>query len=153
MRKMFQCHDLIMVYIYIYTYTAPNRRPGGWFNMKMSSYPNRKSHCGDKTISQPSYLHNGFSNTGKTTSLYWIRALAYMAKLVMSVPDEVTCQAAMPLVFCNQPGCMHGGNTCQIWSDSTVNAYSCHRSWCQVENVIVMSRHACEDLCVPKAGK
>ena len=41
----------------------------------MTSYQYRKSHCGDKTILRPSYLHNGFSYTGKTTSLYWIRAL------------------------------------------------------------------------------
>ena len=48
---------------------------GGWFNKKMSSYQYRKSHCGDKTILRPSYLHNGISYTGKTTSLYWIGAL------------------------------------------------------------------------------
>ena len=47
---------------------------GGWFNIKMPSYEYRKSHCGDKTILRPSYLHNGISCTGKTTSLYWIRA-------------------------------------------------------------------------------
>ena len=41
----------------------------------MSSYQYRKSHCGDKTILWPSYLHNGISYTGKMTSLYWIRAL------------------------------------------------------------------------------
>ena len=41
----------------------------------MSSYQYRKSHCGDKTILRPSYLHNGISYTGKTTSLYWIGAL------------------------------------------------------------------------------
>ena len=41
----------------------------------MSSYQYRKSHCGDKTILRPSYLHNGISYTGKMTSLYWIRAL------------------------------------------------------------------------------
>ena len=40
----------------------------------MSSYQYRKSHCGDKTILRPSYLHNGISYTGKTTSLYWIGA-------------------------------------------------------------------------------
>ena len=41
----------------------------------MSSYQYRKSHCGDKTILWPSYLHNGTSYyTGKMTSLYWIRA-------------------------------------------------------------------------------
>ena len=42
--------------------------------MKMSSYQYRKSHCGYKTLLRPSYLHNGISYTGKTTSLYWIRA-------------------------------------------------------------------------------
>ena len=40
----------------------------------MTSYHHRKSHCGDKTILRPSYLHNGISYTGKTTSLYWIGA-------------------------------------------------------------------------------
>ena len=35
----------------------------------------KKTHCGDKTILRPSYLHNGISFIGKTTSLYWIRAL------------------------------------------------------------------------------
>ena len=48
--------------------------PGAWFNIKMTSYQYRKSHCGDKTILRPSYLHNGISYTGKTASLYWIRA-------------------------------------------------------------------------------
>ena len=47
---------------------------GPWFNIKMSSYQYRKSHCGDKTVVRSSYLHNGISYTGKTTSLYWIRA-------------------------------------------------------------------------------
>ena len=45
---------------------------GPWFNIKMSHYRYRKSHCVDKTILRPSYLHNGISYTGKTTSLYWI---------------------------------------------------------------------------------
>ena len=51
-------------------------RPGPWFNIKMSSYRYRKSHCGDKTVIRPSYLHNGISYTGKMSSLYWIRALS-----------------------------------------------------------------------------
>ena len=42
-------------------------------NIKWSSYQYMKSHCGDKTIIRSSYLHNGISYTGKTTSLYWIR--------------------------------------------------------------------------------
>ena len=44
----------------------------------MPSYQYRKSHCGDKTILRPSYLHNGISYTGKTTSLYWISTLVEM---------------------------------------------------------------------------
>ena len=45
---------------------------GPWFNIKMSSYQYRKSHCGDKTVVRSSYLHNGISYTGKMSSLYWI---------------------------------------------------------------------------------
>ena len=56
--------------------TCSYLRPGGWFNIKMSSYLCRKSHCGDKSILRPSYLHNGISYTGKTTYLYWIGALS-----------------------------------------------------------------------------
>ena len=47
---------------------------GPWFNINILSYQYRKSHCGDKTILRPSYLHNGISYTGKMASLYWIRA-------------------------------------------------------------------------------
>ena len=46
----------------------------------MISCQYRKSHCGDKTILRPSYLHNGISYTGNTTSLYWIRA-QYLTEL------------------------------------------------------------------------
>ena len=53
---------------------ADIKRPGPWFNIKMSSYQYRKSHCVDKTILRPSYLHNVISYTGKMASLYWIRA-------------------------------------------------------------------------------
>ena len=48
--------------------------PEPWFNIKMSSYQYKKSHCGDKTVIRSSYLHNGISYTGKMSSLYWIRA-------------------------------------------------------------------------------
>ena len=47
------------------------RSPWPWFNVKMTSYQYSKSHSGDKTFLRPSYLHNGISSTGKTTSLYW----------------------------------------------------------------------------------
>ena len=49
-------------------------RTWGWFGIKTSCYQCRKSHRGDKTILRSSYLHNEISCTGKTTSLYWIRA-------------------------------------------------------------------------------
>ena len=45
------------------------------FNIKMSSYQYRKSHCGDESIVRWSYLHYKISYTGKTTSLYWISPL------------------------------------------------------------------------------
>ena len=53
----------------------------GWFNIKMPSYQYRKSHCGDKTILRPSYLHNEISYNGKMTSLYWIRPQIILQKL------------------------------------------------------------------------
>ena len=61
---------------------------GGWFNIKTTSYQYRKSHCGDKTILRPSYLHNGISYTGKMTSLYWIRALVWFC-----IPSICICYA------------------------------------------------------------
>ena len=44
---------------------------GPRFNIKMPSYQNRKSYCGDKKVLR-SYLHNGISYTGKMASFYWI---------------------------------------------------------------------------------
>ena len=57
--------------------------PGPRFNIKMLSYQDRKSHCGDKTVVRSSYLHNGISYTGKMSSImihiYWIGALRAMS--------------------------------------------------------------------------
>ena len=53
-------------------------RTGPWFNIKMTCYQYRKSHCGDKTVVRSPYLHNGISYTGKMTSSYWIRALVWV---------------------------------------------------------------------------
>ena len=50
-------------------------RPQGPDSIKMSSYQNRKSHCGDKTVIRSSYLHNGISYTGKMVYFYWISSL------------------------------------------------------------------------------
>ena len=60
--------DKSLVWVMAWTWS------GGWINIKMPSYQYRKSHCGDKTILRPSYLHNGISYTDKMTSLYWIGA-------------------------------------------------------------------------------
>ena len=54
--------------------------PGTWFNIKMSPYQYRKSHCGDKTVIRASYLHNGISYTGKMTSSYWFDPLQLIQK-------------------------------------------------------------------------
>ena len=53
-------------------YGILNMYAGPWFNIKMSSYQYRKSHCGDKTVVRSSYLHNGISYAGKMISFYWI---------------------------------------------------------------------------------
>ena len=66
--------------------TAAVSWPEPWFNKKMSSYQYRKSHCGDKTILRPSYLHNGISYIGKMTSLYWIGALAHILNTTTTPP-------------------------------------------------------------------
>ena len=52
-----------------YEYIQSSLRSGPWFNIKMSSYQYRESHCGDKTVVRWSYLQNGISYTGKI-SLY-----------------------------------------------------------------------------------
>ena len=54
---------------------------GPWFNIKMSSYRYRKSHCGDKTVVRSSYHHNGISYTGKMTSLYWFIPQVFITNL------------------------------------------------------------------------
>ena len=59
--------DSLGVDIVLRAYSRP------WFNINMSSYQYRKSHCGDKTVVRSSYLHNGISFTGKMSYLYWIR--------------------------------------------------------------------------------
>ena len=44
--------------------------PWPWFNIKISSYQYRKSHCGDKAVVRSSHLHDVNSYTSKTSSLY-----------------------------------------------------------------------------------
>ena len=67
------------------------RRPGPWFNIKMSSYQYRKSRCGDKTVVRSTYLHNGISYTDKMSSLYWIGALTLAFPMDTYLPlDDFT---------------------------------------------------------------
>ena len=53
------------------------RWPGPSFNIKMSSYHYKKSHCGNKTAIRSSYLHNGISYADKISSLYKIWTLVW----------------------------------------------------------------------------
>ena len=48
----------------------------------MSSYQDRKSHCGDKTVVRSSYLHNAISYTGEISSFYWIGDLTALSKMI-----------------------------------------------------------------------
>ena len=79
--------------------------PGPWFNIKMSSYQYRKSHCGDKTILRPSYLHKGISYTDKMSSLYWIRAQGWINQWslcyggVPSQIDNIPCVTILVVPF------------------------------------------------------
>ena len=70
--------------------------PGPRFNIKMTSYQYRKSHCGDKTILRPSYLNNGISYTGKMTSLYWIRTLVFSLMCAWTTVEQTM---DMPVIW------------------------------------------------------
>ena len=66
----------------------------GWIIDRLVTYISKKFHCGDKTILRPSYLHNGISYTGKTTSLYWIMALSLL-KLSSYIDPLLSCWQAV----------------------------------------------------------
>ena len=89
---------------------APRWRTGHWFNIKMSSYQYRKSHCGDKTILPPSYLHNGISYTGKMASLYWIRVQVanHTKRLLMCFSHYVPSMTSAPPADVHQNRAMSG---------------------------------------------
>ena len=97
MFEWWQCRVIINIKSVLESIVAysPHVDPGGWFNKKIPSYQCRKSHCGDKTILRPSYLHNGISYTGKMTSLYWIRALV-LGEIHMYISDYTA-----PILFQN----------------------------------------------------
>ena len=63
----------------VFTQRITSLAPSVWtsgprFNIEMPPYQYSKCHCGYKTVVRSSYLHNGISYTGKTTSLYRIGA-------------------------------------------------------------------------------
>ena len=90
-RKKTQCLWASIIHLIQFVYF-----PGHWFSIKMLSYKyrNMKSHCGDKTILRPSYLHNGIPYTGKMASLYWIRALELMLTHMTFV-----CHCPTPIIL------------------------------------------------------
>ena len=87
--------------------TPLTARPSGpRFNIKITSYQYRKSLCGDKTILRPSYLHNGISYTGKTTSLYWIGVQLFINDFTRS-----TCQSnGLFWILYTDMTCIRSGN-------------------------------------------
>ena len=74
---------------------------GPRFNIKMSSYQYRKSHCGDKTVVRSSYLHNGISYTGKTATLYWFSPL---------VPVSMRIHLYLRNPYIGKTACLHWDN-------------------------------------------
>ena len=98
--------------------------PEPGFNIKISSYQYRKSHCGDKTVVRSSYLHNGISCTGKTTSLYWIGALGgfltnFFCSIIIPIFFRIKEKLVTYWIPCSyltgvrpQLRCSH---TCYIW--------------------------------------
>ena len=73
-RSMFN-DDICMHWVsYKLYYHVPQMISGSWFNKKCPLTSKGNPHFGDKTVLRPSYLHNEISFTGKTSSLYSIRA-------------------------------------------------------------------------------
>ena len=108
-------HELSMYFIW---------SPGPRFNIKMSSYQYRKSHCGDKTVVRSSYLHSGISYTGKMSSLYWIGA---PMKSMLNVSTHNVCSKhGIQMSFiCNSlwiPQKVH--TMCEIWIKYKFPIYS-----------------------------
>ena len=137
-----------------------------WFNIKISSYQYRKSHCWDKTILRPSYLHNGISYTGKMTSLYWIRAqttFTFFLEVATGTGITTIRGITAPLLF---TGCLtnplvatlssaiwyHYTRTasimCQSWNDRLfefAQSYCVHHTKTQVNMINKKYPHHCSE--------
>ena len=136
---------------------------GPWFIIKTLSYQHRKSHCGDKTILQPSYLHNEISYTGKMTSLYWIGALELVIPQFelfsgghpRKVPIKPLCQIQLPELegkvseFCGDV-CMKCFNHLKVkirsWCFQFLPRIYSRQYWYLVVGVGSLSYCWCEDL-------
>ena len=98
----------------------------------MPSYQYSKSQCGDKTILQPSYLHNRISYIGKMASLYWIRALVPFSlhdtcDKRLSWPDEGVSPVAPHMKWsCPLPPKCDYNVTCVLIVISCQNQYTSH---------------------------
>ena len=118
---------------------------GPRFNMKTPSYQYRKSHCGDKTILRPSYLHNEISYTGKMISLYWIGAL--LLKLAYSGLSRSILWLLFNWILpslCHQHGICYAGDQeldfrcCQARKWSGVCKTSGILSWLQGQGGVLL---------------
>ena len=89
------------VFLFVFYSKQLNASSGPQFNLKMTSYQYRKSHCGAKMILRPSHLHNGISYTGKRPSLYWIGALTGgpPPTVASNPPESLGTNQQLHLVF------------------------------------------------------
>ena len=133
-RKMFNCLE---------------KGTGPWFNIKMPSYRYRKSHCGDKTILRPSYLHNGISYTGKKTSLYWIRAQMTSSKpapshdLISSMRSSGITHIDGLVQDCSNSGAvamelLQSCTKSSIWNTQNINQYNFFKKMIHLRWIIAL---------------
>ena len=103
-----------------YSNAMTKAEPGHRFNIKMSSYLYRKSHCGDKTVLRSSYLHNGISYIGKTTSLNWIRNLGptlNSQKTPYTTPSQATYEMSTVTIWGNTEHVIMALNCMEKYND------------------------------------
>ena len=111
----------------------------------MTSYQYRKSHCGNKTILRPSYLHNGISYTGKMSSLYWIRAL-------VTKETELWC---IWLMLCLTFSDFQSGRCCDeavVWQDG-INGWATNYTFNLLSHRVFLSishRRSKMTSCLPR---
>ena len=110
--QILQCTSIIIIIYNNYKLPA-----GGLFSVNMSCQC-RNSHCGDKTILQPSYLHNAISYTRKA-SLHLISILvtksysfAHFSPHFRSIPQvcftlQLHCPQSSKAVTCKSQSTNH----------------------------------------------